>query len=328
MDRFSGVFGNKDNIAMFSSLIEAGKLSHAYLLAGAEGSGKKTLALSVAAALASKTSDENTVRRITDGYCPDVSLVNPPEDKKTTGVDTVREFISKVALSPEELEFKMYIFDKADRLTPQAQNSLLKVIEEPPADVYIILLCEEPSSMLKTVRSRVQTVFMEKFSPARIAEFFRRNGGVDTYEDKFDFAARLCRGAIGKVKELVSDEKAFSLYESVGELVVLQTQKLRGASYFDFIKKISDLSVSRDDFLVLTDYLLLAYRDVIAVKANENEDTVFFTKERAAALSDSIAMDSLEISAEAVSKISQGTQFNTNINISSAYLASLLWNAV
>ncbi|MBR7083046.1 MAG: DNA polymerase III subunit [Clostridia bacterium] len=328
MNRFSGIFGNKENIAMFSSLIEAGKLSHAYLFAGAEGSGKKTLAFAVAAALASKTSDENTVRRIIDGYCPDVLLVNPPDDKKTTGVDTVREFISKVALSPEELEFKMYIFNKADRLTPQAQNSLLKVIEEPPADVYIFLLCEEPSSMLKTVRSRVQTVFMERFSPDKIAEFFNLNGGVDTYGDKFDFASRLCRGSIGKVKELAADEKALSLYESVGEIIDLQTQKLRGASYFDFIKKISDLSGSREDFLFLTDYLLLAYRDIIAVKASESEDTIFFTKERATALSDSIAMDSLEISAEAVSKISQGMQFNTNINISSAHLASLLWNAV
>ncbi|MBR6050869.1 MAG: hypothetical protein IKP68_06670, partial [Clostridia bacterium] len=89
MNRFSGIFGNKENIAMFSSLIEAGKLSHAYLFAGAEGSGKKTLAFAVAAALASKISDENTVRRVMDGYCPDVLLVNPPDDKKTTGVDTV-----------------------------------------------------------------------------------------------------------------------------------------------------------------------------------------------------------------------------------------------
>lgn len=328
MELFSGIFGNKENIAMFSSLIDAGRLSHAYLLAGAEGSGKKTLALAVAAALAAKTSDEKTARRILDGYCPDVSFVNPPEDKKTTGVDTVREFISKVALSPEELEFKMYIFDKADRLTPQAQNSLLKVIEEPPADVYIFLLCEEPSSMLKTVRSRVQTVFMERFSPCEITEYFRQNGGVDTYGERFEFASRLCRGAIGKVIALARDDKCFSLYESIGMMIGMQAQKLRGASYFDFIKIISDFSGSRDDFLLLTDYLLLAYRDIIAVKVSESEDTVFFTKERATELSYSIAMESLEISVGAVSKVSQGAQFNANINISSAHLASLLWNAV
>ena len=328
MDCFSGIFGNKENTAMFSSLIDAGKLSHAYLFAGAEGSGKKTLSLAVAAALASKTSDENTVRRIKNGYCPDVSLVNPPEDKKTTGVETVREFISTVALSPEELEFKMYIFDKADRLTPQAQNSLLKVIEEPPADVYIFLLCEEPSSLLKTVRSRVQTVFMQRFTPAEIKEYFDAVGGVDTVGERFDFASRLCRGAIGKVKDLIGNDKEFSLYESVGEIIGLQAKKLRGASYFDFLKKISDVSATRDDLSKLTDNLLLAYRDIIAVKASENEDTVFFSKEQAAELSDGIAMESLEISADAVSKISQGIIFNTNINISSAHLASQLWNAV
>ena len=300
MDVFSGIFGNEENKAMFSSLIGAGKLSHAYLFAGAEGSGKKTLALAVAAALASKTSDENTVRRIMSGYCPDVSIVNPPADKKTTGVDTVREFISKVALSPEELEFKAYIFDKADRLTPQAQNSLLKVIEEPPADVYVFLLCEEPSSLLKTVRSRVQTVFMQRFTPAEIKDYFKKLGGVDTGGERFDFASRICRGAIGKVSELIGDEKQFALYESVGEIIAMQTKKLRGGSYFEFIKKISDLSSGRDELSKLTDWLLLAYRDVIAVKASENEDTVFFPKERAAALADEIAMESLELSVDAV----------------------------
>ena len=133
---------------------------------------------------------------------------------------------------------------------------------------------------------------------------------------------------IGKVKDLIGNDKEFSLYESVGEIIGLQAKKLRGASYFDFLKKISDVSATRDDLSKLTDNLLLAYRDIIAVKASENEDTVFFSKEQAAELSDGIAMESLEISADAVSKISQGIIFNTNINISSAHLASQLWNAV
>ena len=328
MDFFSGIFGNDGNKKMFSALIGAGTLSHAYLIAGPEGSGKKTLSFAVAAALAAKTSDEKTAERVKNGFCPDVSLVNPPADKKTTGVDTVREFISTVALSPEELEFKMYIFDKADRLTPQAQNSLLKVIEEPPRDVYIFLLCEEPSSMLKTVRSRVQTVFTERFSPDEIKSFFRARGDVSVSDERFDFASRLCRGSIGKVMALLGDEKKYELYESVGKIIGLQTQKLRGASYFEFLKTISDLSDTREKFSDLCDFLLLAYRDVIAVKASEREETVFFSKERAAELADSIAMASLEISVDAVSKISQGTVFNTNTNISSAHLASKLWNAV
>lgn len=328
MDRFAGIFGNDDNKEMFSALIDAGTLSHAYLLSGPEGSGKKMLAFAVAAALASKTSGEKTLERIKNGFCPDVSLVEPPQDKKTTGVDVVREFISTVALSPAELEFKMYIFDKADKLTPQAQNSLLKIIEEPPRGVYMFFLCEEPSSMLKTVRSRVQTVYMQRFSPDEIKAYFMARNDVSVSGERFEFASRICRGAIGKVTELLGNEKKFELYQSVDKIIGLQAQKLRGASYFEFLKSVSDLSDSREKFSELCDFLLLAYRDVIAVKASEREDTVFFSPERAAELSDSIAMASLEISVDAVSKISQGTVFNTNTNISSAHLASKLWNAV
>ena len=326
MNAFSSIYGNKENTAMFSSLIEAGKLSHAYLISGPEGSGKKTLSLAVGAALAAKNgADDATLLRIERGFCPDVSVVLPPDDKKTTGVDTVREFISTVALSPSELEFKMYIFDKAERLTPQAQNALLKVIEEPPADVYIFLLCEEPSSIIGTVRSRVQSAFMQRIPSEEIIKYF--GGKYDVGSEKFLFASRLCRGSIGAVESLMNDAAAFALYVKVGEIIDMQSKKMRGARYFDFLRSISQAADTREKFGSLLDYLLLAYRDIAVFSSSESATPQFFSDEKARELSDSIAYDAVANSVECVTKIKNGLIYNTNLNISAALLSELLWNA-
>ncbi len=327
MDFFSEIFGNSEVKAMFSSLISDDKLSHAYLICGAEGSGKKTLSLAVAATMAAKSADAETCSRVASGYCPDVMVIKAAEDKKTTGVDAVRDFIKTVALAPDELDFKMYVFDKADRLTAQAQNALLKVIEEPPQGVYIFLLCEEMASLLPTVRSRVQTVFTERLSPPEIYEYFDKNSEVDTSSERFAFASRMCMGSIGKAASLINDDDAFEVYKAADKIIELQADKPLGVSYFDFAYRIMSDASSRDKFSLLLDDMLSAYRDLIEAKFDENAENIFYEKSRAAEISEKISVEMLEMSIEAVSKIKYGLSFNTNLTISAAVLSEKLWAA-
>jgi len=327
MDFFSKVYGNDEIKAMFSSLIAGGKLAHAYLICGAEGSGKKTLSFAVAATLAQKNADAQMCRRVESGYCPDVMLIKAPDDKKTTGVDAVREFIGTVALAPDELDFKMYIFDKADRLTVQAQNALLKVIEEPPQGVYIFLLCEEASQMLPTVRSRVQTVFTERLSPSEIREYFSSKGEADVISERFAFASRMCMGAIGKAASLMSDDSAYDIYNAAKKTVVLQSDKLRGVTFFDLARHIATNASNRDDFSLLLDYLMTAYGDLLREKFDSEHENAFYDNETCAEMSEKISLEMLEMSIEAVSKIKNGLLFNTNLTISAAVLAEKLWKA-
>ena len=137
MNPFDTLFGNSRQKAYFSSRIREGTLAHAYILEAPVGSGKKMFSLSLAAAIAAAfrgdEADEREKKcaRILSGTSPDVMMLKREEGKKTIGVDAVRDFMSTVYLTPSELSFKMYIFDEADLITPQAQNALLKVIEEP-----------------------------------------------------------------------------------------------------------------------------------------------------------------------------------------------------
>lgn len=327
MAGFDNIFGNKENIKMFSSLIAQGKLSHAYMLYGARGSGKKTMALAIAEALAKDASDEMRSRILTE-RCPDVSIIRRPDDKKTMGVSVVRDLISTVSLSPSDLDFKMYIIDNADTMTTQAQNALLKVIEEPPKNTYIILLCENPSSMLQTVRSRVQAVGMECFKYDVLSEYLKKHEGTDVTAERFMFAAKMSEGAIGKTAEILKNDEMYNMYLSVCEILRMQTRKFTEIRYFQFISYISDICKSRDSIALMLDLLYMAYRDILIFKYSDRADAVFLTNEKAMELSERFACESLELVQKSISDIRAAIEFNVNTSITASMIAAELWNVV
>ena len=177
MKKENFLFGCDEVKAFFSELISDGIFSHAYLIEGPEGSGKKSLAKYIAASLAcgGNCNDCNICHRIAEGHCPDIKFISRSEGQKNISVDAVRDMIDDTSLTPLELDFKMYVIDGAERLSAQAQNSLLKIIEEPPKNVYILLLCESSAQILVTVRSRVQRVPMQLLSRAETEEYLKQH---------------------------------------------------------------------------------------------------------------------------------------------------------
>ena len=139
-DKF--IYGAEEIKSAVKALIREGKLHHAYMIEGAKGTGKKSLVKYIAYELCGgENADERTIKRISEWSCPDIRLITKEDDKKNISVNSVREMTDDVYLTPTELDFNIYAFDCAETLSTQAQNALLKVIEEPPANVYIFLLC-------------------------------------------------------------------------------------------------------------------------------------------------------------------------------------------
>ncbi len=332
---FDTLFGNTRQKVYFSSLIKEGKLAHAYILEAPAGSGKKTFSLCLAAAIAAafpSDSEEETAKkcqRILSGTSPDVMMLKREEGKKTIGVDAVRDFMSTVYLTPSELSFKMYIFDEADIITQQAQNALLKIIEEPPHGVYILLLCKNSLSLLSTVRSRAQKISLQIFDDKELLSYAKKEGLIGGEDEKLQFALRMSGGSIGNLRRLLDGEQAeFAAYTVAKKVVEGQVSKERGVSYFEFLKTISDFAVTREAFDSFLGYLLTAYADIARARCAEDTTSTFFEKEELDRLAMIFATGAVTKSFEIVNAMKDDMRFNVNLSLSAATLGMALWNAV
>ena len=163
---FPRLIGNGETKERLGRAIESGTLPHAFLIGGPSGSGKSTLAIEIAAAL---------------NCFPDVKVLAKKKDKATLGVEAVKDFREDMFLSSTESENKIYIIDDAESMTPEAQNSLLKVLEEPPKSVNIILLAKECDRILTTIKSRTQYIPMSRFDEGELAEQLLKDSAEQGY---------------------------------------------------------------------------------------------------------------------------------------------------
>ncbi len=155
---FEGLLGNERLKENLRSSISRGRISLFYLISGPEGSGKKTLARLLAAAILCQGSEKPcgscpACRKVMGVGHPDFITVDDPE-KKTVPVELVRQARSDIYIQPNEASHKIYLFPRAHDMAEPSQNALLKILEEPPAYGVFILLTNNPQKLLPTVRSR------------------------------------------------------------------------------------------------------------------------------------------------------------------------------
>jgi len=155
---FEGLLGNERLKENLRSSINRGRISHFYLISGPEGSGKRTLAKLLAAAILCRGSNPPcgscpACRKVLGVGHPDFITIDDPE-KKTVPVDLVRQARADIYIQPNEADRKIYLFPRAHDMAEPSQNALLKILEEPPAYGVFILLTNNPQKLLPTVRSR------------------------------------------------------------------------------------------------------------------------------------------------------------------------------
>lgn len=155
---FDTLLGNEQLKSNLSRSLARGHVSHFYLLSGAKGSGKHTLASALAAALLCTGDDKPCLRcancrRVMENNHPDFITVDDPE-KKTVTVGLVRQAREDVFIRPNQSDYKIYLFPRAQDMGLEGQNALLKILEEPPAYGVFLLLTDNPEKLLPTVRSR------------------------------------------------------------------------------------------------------------------------------------------------------------------------------
>ncbi len=152
------LMGNRQLKEALSRSLKQNRISHCYLICGPSGSGKRTLAKLLSAAMLCRGQDKPCgqcagCRKALQGVHPDVITVDDPE-KKTVSVELIRQARADVYIQPNEAERKIYIFPRAQDMLPPAQNALLKILEEPPGYGVFLLLADNPEKLLPTIRSR------------------------------------------------------------------------------------------------------------------------------------------------------------------------------
>ena len=174
---FSGFLGNTDLKQRLSAAFRAKKTSHCYLLCGPDGSGKHTLAAILSAALQCEEPNAPcyhcaACRKILNGTHPDVITVDDPE-KKTVSVELIRRLQSDAYIRPNEGQRKIYLIPRAQDMTDNAQNALLKLMEEPPSYAVFLLLTNNAEKLLATVRSRCAELRLEPVSRQEALSWLR-----------------------------------------------------------------------------------------------------------------------------------------------------------
>ena len=172
--RIRDIPGQPKAVKLLQAALKTGNVSHAYLFGGPAGTGRKQAALAFAQALFCTTGGVDACgeclacRKVEHGNEPDLHIIEP--DGASIRIDQIRGLQRDLSYRAGEAKRKVYIMEQAETMTPQAANSMLKFLEEPPPTVVAILLTENPQAILPTIRSRAQFVPFLPLSPRIMLE--------------------------------------------------------------------------------------------------------------------------------------------------------------
>ncbi len=288
---FPRLLSNEETKKRIGNAITSHTVPHAFLIGGPSGSGKSTLALEIAAAMNCETKADkegslpcgrcSSCRRIYDGNYPDVKILRKKKDKATLGVEPVKDFREDMFLSSTESENKIYIIDDAECMTPEAQNALLKVLEEPPSSVTIILLAKECDRILTTIKSRAQYIPMSRFDDEMLAEQLLKespDARALKATDKARFMGLIMSadGRLGLAKSLINKRLSDENEEERSEIVELIRSIGQKPSYAVIYSAISRFPTKRVELSMTLERIMSALRDLIVIKYDRSAKTVFF----------------------------------------------------
>lgn len=275
---YKQVIGHENIIEHLKKAITNRKVSNAYIFHGEDGSGKKLLATAFAKALlCEKQGPEpcnycKSCMQVDGGNQPDLIYVT--HEKASIGVDDIRIQVNNdILIKPFSSKYKVYLIDEAEKMTEQAQNALLKTIEEPPEYAVIMLLANNTNRLLQTILSRCVSLSLKAVSNQAIKEYLMQRQAIPDY--LAEVSAGFSRGNVGRaIKYATSDE--FIQSKDAILKVIKHIDDMELFEIMDAIKELSSHKLEIEDYI---DLMLLWYRDVLLFKVTKDPNLLIYKNE-------------------------------------------------
>ena len=350
------ILGNRALLQRLDRDIRSGQLSHAYILDGPVGSGRHTIARHITAALAcvnrpgriSPVEDSDQMgffdaldvpvapppipedapipcgvcpacQKVYEGKCPDIRIIGK-EGKASIGVEAVRFLKQDVLIPPNDLDTKIYVVEDAEAMTTQAQNALLLTLEEPPAYVLFLLLCNGADNLLETIRSRAPVLRTEPIPEADIRTYLKKRG-CSLPEEDLEAVILRADGCIGQALTL-SDSRAVKPIRKLRALCDEIMEVCAARRYDRLPAALSELGSKRESVRDALSLLTLAVRDLILLRQSEDVKLKYYTdREQADALAGRFTSRSLLALYEGIGHAADGLEANANVRLTLMGLA-------
>ena len=279
MAGFQDILGHEQIIEHLQNAIKTDQVSHAYILDGPDMSGKKMIADAFSMTLeCEKKGTEpcmecHSCKQALGKNQPDIIYLQH-EKPNTISVDDIRSQINNdIGVKPYSSPYKVYIVDEAEKMNVQAQNALLKTIEEPPAYAVILLLTNNAEIFLPTILSRCVRLSLKAVPDEKIKAYLMENYEVPDY--KADVCVAFAQGNVGKAIELAESEDFNEIKNSALQLI----KRLDDIELYEMteaVKQISNYKLQINDYF---DLIMIWYRDVLLYKATADVNKLIFKEE-------------------------------------------------
>ena len=278
MAKFKDIIGQEQLKEHLQNAISTNKVSHAYIINGERSSGKEFIARIFAMTLQCEKggvdpcNECHSCKQALSNNQPDIIYIS--HEPNTIGVEDIRTQINgDIDIKPYSSQRKIYIMNEGEKMTVQAQNALLKTLEEPPEYAVILILTTNVDELLPTILSRCVVLNMKPVTDAQVKEYLMEELGVPDY--KANICVAFARGNIGKAKLLASSEE----FEKVKDEAITLVKYINDMEINEIVKAIKKISEYKFDVNDYLDILSVWYRDVLLFKATKDVNSLIFKEE-------------------------------------------------
>ena len=317
MAKFTDIVGQEQLKEHLQNAIAMNKVSHAYIINGERNAGKEFIARVFAMALqcekkeAEPCGECHSCKQALSNNQPDIIYISH-EKPNTIGVEDIRAQINNdIVIKPYSSPRKIYIVNEGEKMTPQAQNALLKTLEEPPEYAVIVILTTNVEALLPTVLSRCVVLNMKPVSDALVKKYLMEQLGVPDY--KANICVAFARGNIGKAKLLASSEE----FEKVKDEAISLVKNINDMEIHEIVKAIKKNSEYKFDVNDYLDILMAWYRDVLFFKATKDVNSLVFKEEiqQIMRVSDRSTYEGIETIVNALQSAKKRLEANVNFDL-------------